>query len=552
MVNACGVWLLWAVLASAFARYGGQPPPVQEPSGTEPRILAIVVGVTQYGGAPPQPDDPILLCAQNAKEVAAAVERTFPGVKPIVMTSAAADPAMQPTYANIRALLNTEVPRLPPSSYVIFYFAGHGVRVGDPTRDGLTELGLVLQGGVPSSERPDFANTMLYSELLAPFRRMRLGNFLLLLDCCHAGAEVTPIEDAVRLEHKLLNLRGVAISASTRSQKTYKDAFTKALTQYWTQGSGPCETPDVMRGSLARMLQTVVADMLQMQVDDTMLRPSLLLGKGAQVCIGTFGQPSTLLFIVPPRSTNLPMIQIGDAPAVEFNPQADVIDREAGFYIRQVPRTSTRVVCTVDGFGTRTVNLTDTQLSREVLWVDFRQEPGKELDRNAAVVATGPAASDAAWELGARDSSAYDLELAYLALATDDELRSRIMRPYDDARARVVASAADSADLDAVAAGKDALRVAAVLARSGKSLEALNLATRTRGEPSWFDNLNAVAMHEYANLRLLGQDLSAERIAPLLEPKIHSNLRTLSEEQIRESLRVLPVDKAQLGTPRDW
>ena len=190
------------VVPAAFAQPSA--PPTERRA--QPKVLAIVVGVTKYQDQPDK--DPILICAQNAKEVAAAVRKTFLGANVHILQSDALEPQLKPTYSNLRRLLNDEIPKLPQHSYVIFYFAGHGIRVGDPGKVGSTELGLVLEGGKPTSQNPDYDNIILYSELLAPFKRMKLGNFLLLLDCCYAGLERNPCDQRLRTQNAELTWCG--------------------------------------------------------------------------------------------------------------------------------------------------------------------------------------------------------------------------------------------------------------------------------------------------------------------------------------------------------
>lgn len=521
-----------------------------EPDTPQPRVLAVVIGVSNYAGEELGGESPIAVCGDNAREIASAIRSTYPGADIELFTSDSEDLDRIPSFANIRVYLNTQIPTLPPCSYVILYFAGHGVRVGDPGRVGQTELGLVLEGGRASSEDPDLAHTLLYSELLAPFKRMRMGNFLLLLDCCYSGLEVGPQSVASSFEHRLLNLRGVAISASTRSQKTFRDAFTKALSQYWSESQVPCQTPVGMRDAVYAKLRSVVANMLGLNtpVDGDTLRPNLILGRGVQVCVGTFGKPSTLLFIYPPQSRSRPILQIGDSDEIEYDPKLDTETPASQYYIHQVPREPVLVTCKIDG-ATRSVGLEDTDLDREILWIDFRKPEGRELEGNIESAALRREISDVAWALGARDQSAYDLELSYLVDASDQDLLSRVSRVYDDPRSRLISQRGTEIDITEVAARGDVLSVASVLSRLDRPRESLRLAIESNLYNRRSNMTEVMAKHEYTYLRLSG--LRSEASA-LVSGATSSDLKQylqlaeeLTDKELLESVQSLPVTSSE-------
>lgn len=439
-----------------------------------PRVIAYTIGVTSYAD-----DSKLLGCDDNARLIADRIRQSFPGADVTELISGADDP---PTADRVRRLLHLDVPEIPKHSVLILYFAGHGIRVGDPQRVGRTELGIVLEGGSPRSEDPDLANLVLYSEIVSALSRTRMANFMVYLDCCFSGPPELPTADFTQLEFKLLGIRGFILGAAQRDQKTLGNLFSEALDRYWTGDMTICRRPPDVVEAIREIVQALVRERFA-DASRNWVNPTLLLGGASQTCTTVFGKPSTLLFIYPPHRQNMAHFTFGDSNREEtFQASTESFHGDPGFYVRQIAKEPISIICRTSRDPDRRVELTHSQLEGDILVVDFRRPNGQELDV-PRTIADLRAVSDTAYAAGARDATAFTLELALAQTIADldpdapaDNLLARWRsRDYDDARWRLFHADPSREDLVAVGSDPDALRVASLLSWTGSPNTAVAL-----------------------------------------------------------------------------
>ena len=521
-------WLFALCAETAFA---GEEQPV---------VLAIIVGVTNYA------ENRLEMCDTDAKSVANAVRHAFKGADVREFIS---DTAMPPTRDAVEDVLLREVPALPPHSVVIFYFAGHGLQLGAPGSVGSSDLGMVMENGVPSSEKYHVKDILTYSQLMGSIKRTRMANFIVVLDCCYAGADgdLTALNDDNSLS--TLGVRGLVIAAALRQQKTIQNVFTQSLVDLWAPPAPRCMRPADFIKRLQDGVTTRAEALLGSTVKRGWLAPRMVLGDRMQACMGIFGTPSTYLFIRPPDGQSTVFFEIGNDSEEEFRPGWDTSNSRANFYVRQVAKSCGRVLCRLQSGEERIVDLKPENLDGEILWVDFRQPKGQELHLVAGDPAIG-LASDVAYDLGARDHTAFELQLARLEsdmfLGTLAASMTVIAaKPYDDVRWRVLAGEANQEETASAAASAENLRLGALLNWSGRSLEAARLLAASPQRNDFIQQLHALV-----TLRLLNEPMEAAELASQLWITANnSNARAIVEfaqtanvEQLRASVPSLPTE----------
>lgn len=542
------------LLASGLCASGAPGQPDME--GEAPRVYALIVGVGEYAGGQ------LALAEKNATTVRDAVRASFPGARIDFLVSSN-DEGSRPTKDRLREIVHLELPTLERHSLVLVYFAGHGVRIGDPETVDTTELGLVTQGGRATGENPDLPNMLLYSELLSALKRTRMCNFIVYLDCCYAGGEnsLQSVHDERALQD--LGLKGVVVTAGTRAEKTLLGTFTDALDRYWDEERASCHTPEKMGDRLHELVNIILSEYVDAPEGVSLIHPEVVLGEDTQVCMTTFGRPSCFLFLIPPTTRNSVWFQVDELPEEPFNAAQASTMTEGRFYIRQVARRDMVVRCRDS--DVRSVSLTRSDVDRDILIVDFSAPPGRELLLPSDPVALRKA-SDAAYSLGASDDEAFDVELAYLTRAAGrfiDEkgpaqgiLTARLQsRTYDDPRWAILASRGDAGSFVEVAEAEDTFDVVSVLNWMDQPMDALALLNTTERLAFSAESQYLALAHSYVSLRLLGETSAAEAVFERgieLEKALDGSgqykndiefvawLRVLSEDELRKSVMSVP------------
>lgn len=532
----------------------------------EATVYAVIIGVENYADG-----EKLDGTVDNARMIAASVLQAFPGAKVRLMVSDAENPNDRPTLENVRTVLAFEMMQVPKYSFVIVYFAGHGIVVGNA--DARTDVGLVFEGGRPLNANPDPKCTWKYGEMLSAFMDLPMCNFMLFLDCCYAGPAAMPTAQIKGVELQALSLRGLVFAASTRSQKTIQDVFTSALGQYWEVPSNVCKRPTEMLRDIVENVKRALRARLGVDIPASTLSPQLVLGEGTQVCIGSFGRPSTLLYVIPPTTNDRSAFQFDGAEEEWFDPRRDT-GIEAAFYPRQIARADVAITCTQGVGFQRTVRLdARSHLTSDIVWVDFRQPEGQEIGTFKSLSAdTLRHASDLAYSVGARESSAYEIEQQYLfALAQEGrldhgELQARLeSRDYSDPRWAVLAgrNADATVFLSAAAGTGETFAGIAALNLVGRHKEAVSVAQAAMVKESWSSEVTSLAsVYEYASMRLAGQDRQARSVAVRLRQPgslegaqldCFEALASMSREEIGRSMVSMPISVDQWRlTARAW
>lgn len=132
--------------------------------------------------------------------------------------------------------------KIPDNSLVIFYFCGHGFRQGEkpasaPGAADKRSTCLALAGCDPSGRIKNASDVSLSTSRIADaFDRTPNVNFMVFLDCCHAGMAVPFLPTSTTDPYNIQN-RGFFMAASTRDQLSYNCDFTKAVLKVWKDGS---------------------------------------------------------------------------------------------------------------------------------------------------------------------------------------------------------------------------------------------------------------------------------------------------------------------------
>lgn len=176
------------------------PGPPEPPPADAPRLLALLVGCTQYVALKDRPDyagielygagnDARLLARTLAERMGAS------GGDLRILADWPEDPAARPTRANILAALDSLASRARPGDRAVVLLAGHGTQAPDDDgdeADGRDELFLPADAGPWDGRRGEVANAIRDDELRERIRAIRAAGATvwLLLDCCHAGSGV--------------------------------------------------------------------------------------------------------------------------------------------------------------------------------------------------------------------------------------------------------------------------------------------------------------------------------------------------------------------------
>lgn len=185
--------LLWLVLVLLGPAVIAQTPAdlaakrlVEVPLSETPALSkrALVIGVDDYQVAHKLTD-----CGNDAKAFAGLLTTKFGFEHVTVMTDGAADPALRPTYTNLRHQLRLLLAGVvPDKTELVLFFSGHGTRTHDAVGD---QDWLVPEDGDPQ----DVAHTCVsYSEFRSQIDTKRPARALLVMDACrdlYAGKGVT-------------------------------------------------------------------------------------------------------------------------------------------------------------------------------------------------------------------------------------------------------------------------------------------------------------------------------------------------------------------------
>lgn len=136
------------------------------PSGEEQMKRALLVGIDKYEGAPP-----LYGCVNDVNALGPLVARNEDDSSNFECVSKTSDKEL----VSRRNLLNSIDALLRPGADIaLFYFAGHGLQADN-------DVVLVSQDG----QGPDLGVKM--SEVLAKVQHSKVGEVLIILDCCFAG-----------------------------------------------------------------------------------------------------------------------------------------------------------------------------------------------------------------------------------------------------------------------------------------------------------------------------------------------------------------------------
>jgi hypothetical protein len=282
----------------------------------KPRIYALVIGVTDYGGNSGKASK----AASGAEQFAKVVEATYgtEAVRHLLIDKKA-------TASGVHKALK-EIRKLSPGSLVIIYFAGHGVReefAGGPV------LNLRLYG----STATDYDDTSVEAhELWECLTYTKQTNAMIFLDCCYAGSDQPDIVAQSRLNNA--DIRAFLMCACSRDEQATGDIFTNSLLEIWksarTSKSG-CMYLDEFEEKVKQLVR---------ERDHGFMTPGIAFKTKISRCITTMDKPSSLLMVTFPNGCRTGVDILINKKAVEtgFQYQKD------GFYICQVSYTEPLVV----------------------------------------------------------------------------------------------------------------------------------------------------------------------------------------------------------------
>jgi hypothetical protein len=138
--------------------------------------------------------------------------------------------------------LDQNMPNFAPGTLVIFYFIGHGLPC-PPTNAvrasaswPITTL-LALHGADPTDQDGlNYDRSISIDELITAFANADQCNFMIFLDCCHAGVTSIVARAPDRYNHDLF-FRGFALVSSSADNKSSRCHFTQALLDIWPKPS---------------------------------------------------------------------------------------------------------------------------------------------------------------------------------------------------------------------------------------------------------------------------------------------------------------------------
>lgn len=167
------IWrvVVFVLMVFAVAQTGAAPP-----QGATPRArrLAVIVGIDEYQGFPT-----LRYCRADARMLAESLERACGYQRENIVLLVDDGPFKHsPTRQNVLDRLRSFAELAEPDDMLLFYFAGHGVLLGD--------RGFL----VPVDARAQHADELLsIADLRAILRNSRARHRVMLIDACHSGAE---------------------------------------------------------------------------------------------------------------------------------------------------------------------------------------------------------------------------------------------------------------------------------------------------------------------------------------------------------------------------
>jgi hypothetical protein len=247
------------------------------------------------------------------------------------------------TRNHLLQILNQDLPSLDPGALVIFYFIGHGFPSPpvEPKRKGtwpVTTL-LGLHGSNPTdTEGSNYDRSISTEELVSAFAAADQCNFMIFLDCCHAGSASIVARAPDRFNHDLY-FRGFALVASSADTVSSHCRFTEALLKVWKDPSTDIErTAEQIRAEVNKTIfsgsSNPGAETPQVQV------PNITVGDSAAK-MGYLNQGNCfVVFYVDPQAKNDITVSIaGHAPIL--------FEKEHSFYHLTLPRKPVRLTVNI-------------------------------------------------------------------------------------------------------------------------------------------------------------------------------------------------------------
>ncbi len=268
-----------------------------------PRVVALVVGISKYD------DTRMEFMEQNASRMLGKLKATFPGLDPWYLPNA--------DSTTIRDVLDVNFRKIPEDSFLIIYFAGHGVRRPGAQGSQHEDFYLLTRGAKLTNYST--STSVKLQEFIDAIDSAGRVKVMLLVDACFSGSDAALSLNINYERWQKIGKRAFMLASSASSEQSIAGHFTEALLEAWDAStSEKCQTP----AEFGRTLEQLVY-----KRSTGFMRANLAFGDDIKMCLSDFSKPSSVLvfsFTPPPK---YPCFFFFGADMQSFVPANRVFDR---------------------------------------------------------------------------------------------------------------------------------------------------------------------------------------------------------------------------------